>query len=183
MGDTQSVTAPDSVDSTFWEERALDLRRAGKNFRQIGEAMKAEGGPGSKSQAYELVVRGLGRLREECKEAARDVRDIEVQRCDASIEVLWTRIEKSTTADRDVARMIDSMLKVMDRKSRYLGLDAPKRIALEGGAAGTPPLLPPGAMIVQLVRPGEPIPAIPATIPAPAETKAGDPETPPAPIP
>lgn len=171
MIDNSSLTKPEIVDSLAWEERALDLRRAGKSFAKIAAALKAEGGPGSKSQCYELVVRGLGRLREECKEAARDVRDMEVLRCDAMIDKLWERIDKEATEDRNVGRLIDSMLRVMDRKSRYLGLDAPKRIALEGNAPGGTPLLPPGSVVIQLVRPGEPIPAIPATIPAPAATE------------
>lgn len=159
------VARPEQIAIEDWKLRALDLRREGKNFRTIAAIMGAEGGPGSTSRAHELVIQALADLRADCREAAGDVRDLELQRLDSIIEKLWPK--------RDRARVVDTILRAMDRRAKYLGLDAPKRIEATG--AGGSPLLPPGSVVVQLVQPGEPIPAtnpaIDATDTGPDATK------------
>lgn len=160
----------DQIDVAKFKLRALELRRQGKGFQAIADTLKAEGGPGSLSRAHELVVGGLADLRRECREAAADVRDLEISRCDGMIEVLWARLTeetggKSGVGSKTAARLVDSILRVQDRKAKYLGLDAPKRIEATGGNGA--PLLPPGSVVVQFVRPGEPIPPPPEK---PAET-------------
>lgn len=157
------TASPEQIAVEDWRLVALDKRRAGKNFRTIAKELAAEGGPTSTSRAHELVIEALADLREKCREAATDIRDIEIQRCDAMIEALWPKINR--------ARVVDTILRIMDRKARYLGLDAPKRI--EASGANGAPLLPPGSITIALVRPGEPIPPVPATIPAPGATIPG----------
>lgn len=162
------VTRPDQIAVEDARLIALDERRKGKNFREIAKVLAAAGGPTSHSRAYELVVEALRDLRDQCREAAQDVRDLEIQRCDGMIAILWERLEKPKISARTAARVVDSILRVQDRKARYLGLDAPKRIEATGAAGA--PLLPPGAIAIQLVRPGEPIPPPPDARPPAAET-------------
>lgn len=159
------VAKPETIAIEDWRLVALDLRRAGKNFREIAAELKAMGGPGSTSRAHELVIDGLKDLREQCREAAQDVRDTSILQCDGMIEVLWKRLNPLPTdkqiSARTAARLVDSILRVQDRKARYLGLDAPKRIEATG--AGGAALLPPGSVTIQLVAPGEPLPPPPTT--------------------
>jgi hypothetical protein len=161
------VTRPAEIAVEEWRLRALDKRRQGKDFRTIAAELATEGGPGSVSRAYELVIEGL-----QCREAAQDIRDVEIQRCDGMIEVLWARLNPATDGKkisaRTAARLVDSILRVQDRKARFLGLDAPKRIEATGGNGA--PLLPPGSVVVQFVRPGEPIPPPPPAPPSSADT-------------
>lgn len=180
---TQHATSTQAIAVEEWRLRALDKRREGKNFRVIASELAAEGGPVSVSRAYELVVEALNDLRTQCREAAQDIRDIEIQRCDGMIEELWRRLTNTGAGDnakkqisaRTAARLVDSILRVQDRKARYLGLDAPRRIEATGG--GGAPLLPPAAIAIQLVAPGQPVPPLPAP-PAPDVSAAphGKPE-------
>lgn len=157
------TAGPDQIAVEDWRLVALDLRREGKNYRQIAQAMGAKGGPSSHSRAHELVIEALADLREKCREAAADIRDLEIQRCDAMIEALWPKINR--------ARVVDTILRIMDRKARFLGLDAPKRI--EASGANGAPLLPPGSITIALVKPGEPIPVPAIAVTSPPETPGG----------
>lgn len=184
------AAGPDQISVEEWRLRALDLRREGKNFREISAVLTAEGGPTSLSRAYELVVEALNDIREHCRETAQDIRDIEVQRCDRMIEELFRRLTstgagenaKKPVSSRIAARLVDSIIRVQDRKARYLALDAPKRIEATG-ANGSPLVPVPKSIEIVLVEPGKPpVPAAPA---APdrsiAETPPPRPDEPPPP--
>lgn len=165
---------PDQIAVEEWRLRALEKRKLGKTFRQIQKELGEEGGPVSLSRAYELVVEALNDIREQCKESAADIRDIEVQRCDAMIEELFRRLTNTgspTTnkiSHRTAARLVDSILRIQDRKARYLALDAPKRIEATG--SGGAPLIPKVTSIaIQLVEPGQPIPTPIPVEPPPEE--------------
>lgn len=181
----QHATSESAIAVEEWRLRALDKRKAGKNFRQIAKELGEEGGPTSLSRAYELVVEALNEIREQCKESAADIRDIEVQRCDAMIEDLFRRLTstgagenaKRVPSNRTAARLVDSILRIQDRKARYLALDAPKRVEATG--AGGAPLIPAVRSIaIQLVEPGQPVP--PPIPVEPPPTSAPVPDAPPA---
>lgn len=165
---------PDQIAVEEWRLRALDKRKAGKTFREIAAELTAEGGPTSLSRAYELVIEALNDIREQCKETAQDIRDIEVQRCDAMIANLFNRLTdtgagtagKRTVSNRTAARLVDSILRIQDRKARYLALDAPKRIEATG-ANGSPLVPIPKSIAIQLVEPGAPVPEVIPSAPAP----------------
>lgn len=177
---TAHATSTQAITVEEFRLRALDLRREGKNFRQIAAQLAAEGGPTSLSRAYDLVVEALNDLRTQCKEAAQDIRDIEIQRCDSMIEVLWLRLNatgagenaKRPISARTAARLVDSILRIQDRKARYLGLDAPKRIEASG-ANGAPLLPTPTSIAIQLVEPGAVPPPPPPAAEPPIESTTG----------
>lgn len=101
--------------------KAFDLRLAGCTYEQIGEALGI-----SKQAAYKLVDTTLVASREETAETAEKVREMEIQRCDALLVALWpNRRDPGTTG---------SILKVMERRSKLLGLDALQRseVKVEG---------------------------------------------------
>lgn len=99
------------------EEEALSLRLAGLTYRVIGEQMGI-----SESGAYKAVVRALKRLNERVTENAEEVRRMELERLDKMLRGLWP------AALRGNQGAVDRVLRVMQRRAMYLGLDAPKAL-------------------------------------------------------
>lgn len=131
------LASPLTVNVEDKRDRALDLRKEGKTY----QAIATELGLQSKSRAHELVQEALQDLRENNREKARQVRDLELVRLDAMIEKLWSKI--------DQPRVVDSILRIMQRRADLLGLDAPKNIRL-GGEGGGPIQTADATPVVQL---------------------------------
>lgn len=184
---TQQATSESAIAVEEWRLRALEKRKAGKNFRQIAKELAEEGGPVSLSRAYELVVEALNDIRESCKETAAEIKEIEVQRCDVLIEDLMRRLTstgagenaKRPPSNRTAARLVDSILRIMERRARYLALDAPKRVEATG-AGGTPLIPAVRSIAIQLVEPGQPVPPPIPVEPPPAVDGSAAPDGKPA---
>jgi hypothetical protein len=116
-------------------ELALRLRLTGASFRDIArsvkEAVKEVGGEYqgvatqkyNESDAFRDVVTEFHRLKETCSEKAEDILTMELQRLD---EMLVGIYDPATHGD-PVA--VNTALRIMDRRARYLGIDAPTKIA------------------------------------------------------
>jgi hypothetical protein len=96
------------------EVRALDLRRAGLSYQQIAK----EVGWAAESSAFRAVKRALDRT---LREPAEAVRNFESDRLDEWLLKLMPAI------DRGEPRSIEVALKISERRSKLLGLDAPSR--------------------------------------------------------
>lgn len=96
--------------------QALELRKAGASYAAIGETLGM-----SKTRAYELVMEGLRDLNDRAAEVGADVKRLELERVDALLLALWPQ--------RKNPRVVDSILRAMDRRARLLGLDAPTLVA------------------------------------------------------
>ena len=96
--------------------QAVELRRSGLTYMQIGRLLRV-----CESQAYRLVDGELARMSREPTEA---VRNLELLRLDRLLMAHWDG------ALRGDPVATDRVLKIMDRRARYLGLDAPARIDL-----------------------------------------------------
>lgn len=94
--------------------RALDLRTAGASYDAIGKAMDI-----SKTRAYQLVKAGLDELNQKVLENAETVRALEAKRLDAMMMGLWP--------NRQNPRNADTILRLMERRAKLLGLDAPAK--------------------------------------------------------
>jgi hypothetical protein len=94
--------------------KALELRKAGATYDQIASSL----GLADRSGAYRMVQ---GAIKEITREPAEDVRTLELERLDALMMAHWAKAK----ADPRVAVVV---LQILDRRSRYLGLDAPKKI-------------------------------------------------------
>lgn len=90
---------------------ALQMRRAGHTYAEIGEALGV-----NPSRAHAIVQTTLRNM---LREPADDVRQMEDTRLDSMLRALWGRIEHG-----DVAA-ISAALRIMERRARLLGLDAP----------------------------------------------------------
>jgi ribosomal protein S7 len=92
--------------------RALQLRIGGATFEQIATQI---GYPGQRHRAYKIVNEAI---REIYREPAEELVQIECARLDAMLLGLWTRARSGEE------RAIASVIKIMDRRAAYLGLDA-----------------------------------------------------------
>lgn len=99
----------------------MALRRAGASYQQIAEALDV-----STTMAHRYVKQALEAMREETRETAEDVRQLELARLDEMLSRLWPKV---TEGDM---KAYDRALRIMERRSKLLGLDAPKRHHHEG---------------------------------------------------
>jgi hypothetical protein len=113
-----------AVRAALREQQILEMRLAGRTFRQIADAL----GYKTVSGAYSALQRALART---IQEPADAVRRLEVERLDRMIELLWA--DAHDPAARPGARLFifDRILAVMDRRARYLGLDAPQKVDVQ----------------------------------------------------
>jgi hypothetical protein len=94
--------------------RAMQLRRDGHDYMEIGAIM----GIGT-AMARELVKTGLELLHKELQETIDEVLVLELSRLDALHKIHWATAKDSKSAD--------ILLKISDRRSKFLGMDqAPK---------------------------------------------------------
>ena len=98
---------------------ALDFRKKGYTYDQIAEAVGYRGRAG----AYKAV---MSALKKTLQEPADEVRKMELERLDVMMKALWPWLEAGSTPH------IAQMLKVMERRAKLLGLDAPAPIDVQG---------------------------------------------------
>lgn len=97
-------------------KRAMQCRLSGMTYIQIGEALGI-----SNRAAFHHVKHEIDAAIAQTAEAAEQVRQIELERLDSLMTGLWLR--------RQEEGVIDRILKIQDRRARYLGLDAPTKVA------------------------------------------------------
>lgn len=119
--------------------KALDLRGEGKSYRKIADALGI-----AVSRAHELVVEGLDELMVQSAESAEQVRALELVRLDDLLDRLIVKLSlqrkeftakdgQKVQAPDPQERTVEMILKVMERRAKMLGLDAPQEIV---GAVG-----------------------------------------------
>ena len=97
--------------------RALDLRKAGATYQMIADQL----GYGGPSGAYKAVTSAL---KATLKEPADELRTMELERLDAMLLPLWRRVQNGDE------RAVDRVLRIMERRAKLLGLDAPTKVDL-----------------------------------------------------
>jgi transcriptional regulator len=100
--------------------KALRMRQSGLSYRAIGRALEI-----SHVQAWKDVNAVIEQLQKDNLEEAKKVKAIEIARLDVALEAIWEKVE----AGDPIA--IDRMIKIMERRSRYEGLDAPTKQEIE----------------------------------------------------
>ena len=96
---------------------ALELRKSGLSYRDIAKAIGV-----SVKTAYVDVQTVLCELRETTRGHAEEVMAVELERCDRLLESFWPEAMKG---DPVAGAMV---LKVLDRRAKYLGLDSAVRV-------------------------------------------------------
>ena len=119
MAGKSGEAAADSIDNA---ERILDAvkyRRAGMTYKEIGKAMGY-----SAVRAHKVVTRELRKVKEELSEEVEAIKTIEAERLDVLLRVQWANITDETKG----GPALDRILRIMDRRAKLLGLDAPQRV-------------------------------------------------------
>ena len=106
--------------------KAIELRKAGLSYRQIGEQLEV-----SEQQAWRDVKKALADLAEMEQDHAREYRQLELERLDALLSPLWLRargrrIQHDDGTVEDVPpdyAAVDRVMRLMEARRRLLGLD------------------------------------------------------------
>jgi hypothetical protein len=102
------------------EKKAIELRDNGLTIREIAAEMGCAVGT-----AFNRVLRGIRKLPQE---AAKRVQDKEVAECDILMAESFSRAMKVGDEMKDWFMAVKAICMIKDRKARYLGLDAAKKV-------------------------------------------------------
>lgn len=104
------------------QEKALAYRLAGMTYAQIGSAISKEFDcKADRGSAWRLVDDAVTEQIEKNLEAAEKVRLFELNRLDKLLSGVWAKAIKGDD------KAVLSAIRLMDRRSKYLGLDAPAK--------------------------------------------------------
>lgn len=112
---TKKAPEPEQLER---ELKVLNLRLAGATWAEIAQAM-GYAGPSSAYYTYQKAAERMIRPKLE------EYRDLELDRLDRLQRGLW---KKAAGGD---PRAVDSVLRIIDRRAKLLGLDAPQNINLQ----------------------------------------------------
>jgi DNA-binding CsgD family transcriptional regulator len=101
------------------ESEALELRKQGFTFEEIGCRLGI-----TRQGAHKAVNRALHKINEKCQENAEELRTLESQRLDELHKAFW---RKAKAGDIKAA---DQVLKIMERRTKLLGLDLGMQIKI-----------------------------------------------------
>lgn len=110
-----SKTSTAKLDARGRMLRALQLRLAGFNYDEISKHL----GYAGRQQSYKAVKTILD---ETLKEPADELRQLETAKIDALINVLWIDCLLGDL------KAMDRIVRLLERKSKLLGLDAPVKV-------------------------------------------------------
>lgn len=94
--------------------QAIELRKQGMTYRQIGDVLGC-----NESRAHQIVTEEMARLNVERAESAALLVRLECERMDALHSTLWP------VALAGDLNAVDRVIKLMARRAKLLGLDAP----------------------------------------------------------
>jgi len=124
MAARQNRTSARVIIARKREAEALELRLAGGTYEQIAQAIGYE----TRSAAYRAVVRALRSLSK--VQDVEHLRELESERLDRLFLGVWAKAVKGDD------HKIDRVIKIMVRRAKLLGLDAPVRQELTGRGGG-----------------------------------------------
>ncbi len=106
---------PELIDK---EARVVALRRQGYTW----DSISSDVGYSSPSSSRDAFIRASRRV---LREDVEEIRNLELDRLDLALKAIWPYVE---TGDIPA---INTMLKIMERRSKMLALDAPKRVFVQ----------------------------------------------------
>ena len=115
-----------STIATERKKKAFELRKAGLTYEKIGIQIGV-----STQAAHGLIKRELIRLSKLAESDASLIRTLEIERLDGLIDAIWSKAMEGDLA------AIDRVLKISERRSRFLGLDEPAKAEIAAHVAPT----------------------------------------------
>lgn len=107
--------------------QVLELRRAGATLQAIADQLGYKG-PSSVHKVLKTAMREI------LREPAEELRKLEYERLERMTLAVWAQATKGHMG------AIATVVRLMERRAKLLGLDAPMKMALQGGAEGAPPV-------------------------------------------
>ena len=117
-GKPKGRTTPYRLSLAEKKEEALRLRKAGLTYRLIGEELGV-----TEQRAWQIVTGELKRINENRSELAEGLLRLELERLDT----LWKKTYDIAMDGNIPAASV--CLKISERRSKMLGIDAPEKIA------------------------------------------------------
>ena len=115
------------IEAVFDQAKALEYRKMGLNYSQIAEKMELN----SAQAAWYMVEAALKRT---LQEAADDVRKLELERLDAMFIPVYGNALRGDLASQQ------QVLRIMERRAKLLGIDAPVATKTEHTGVNGDPL-------------------------------------------
>jgi hypothetical protein len=115
---------PRAVRTRQQQQQALELRKGGASYLEIGAALGV-----TKQRAYTVVISAMDELGTITREGAAQVKQMELERLNSMHMSLWPQ--------RKNPRVVDTLLRIQERRARLLGLDAPTKTALTDADGGS----------------------------------------------
>lgn len=111
------------------QRKALKLRMTGANYRQIAHLLKC----GVKT-AWNDVQEALATIRRETSDTVEAVRDLDLMTLDELQRRISNELKRKKGGKYQPLDpfLVDRVLKIMDRRAKYLGLDSPAKVDLTG---------------------------------------------------
>ncbi len=116
----ESKTSKRKILALKHEAQALTLRIGGAPYRRIGDALGM-----SESGAAKAVYRALDRMRTEIRESADQYIQLQLERLDKMLMGVWSDAVKGRYG------AIDRVLRIEERRSKLLGLDAATELIID----------------------------------------------------
>ena len=117
----KSRTATSNLIATQRREKVIQLRKAGYDYKTICDQVGI-----TKGQVSKILNRALDQYAKDTDEAVLELKQLEDARLDNMQRGVWTKaITGNLTA-------IDRVLKIMERRAKLHGLDAPQKRELTG---------------------------------------------------
>jgi hypothetical protein len=111
-------TSARRIEAAEKRAKAVEMRLMGMPYRKIASRLGISVG-----MAHKAVTKAMADLQAQQEEAAEQVRAMELDRLDQIMFQHFTQALKGDTA------ATDRVLKIMERRAKLLGLDAPSKIA------------------------------------------------------
>jgi len=126
----RSATGKFRVRTREYANMVMDLRRAGASYVEISASLKTRNPPVvlSPQRCHAIVKAVLAEMSERLADQADDLRAIEFQRLDAILLALWE--------SRSDPRTADTILRIVERRAKMAGIDAPIRTETSGPGGG-----------------------------------------------
>lgn len=113
MAQTNPGNRPPLDETMRREQQAVALRAAGATYLEVGRALGMD-----RSNAHKMVLRALAR---DHSDAVDDLRRTESERLDRMQRAVWVEATQGNLP------AVDRVLRIMERRARLFGLDAPQR--------------------------------------------------------
>lgn len=120
----EKAIKPERVERALHAMTCLHLRQTGLTYAEIAHQTNSV-----ETDVYRVIRRELEQMRKTRTEVIENVRNMELSRLDRMLVKCMAAVEEGDLTS------VDRVIKIMDRRAKYLGLDAPAKTELVGGGA------------------------------------------------